>query len=304
MPTLSVITGASGYTGRYIAKRLLDAGESVRTITGHPDRPSPFGDKVEAHPFNWDRPDELARSLEGADVLYNTYWIRFERGGATFEGAVNNMLTLIAAAEKAGVRRLVHVSITRPREDSPLPYFRGKARIERAIRESSLSWAILRPTVLFGGGQDILINNIAWMLRRMPVFGILGNGSCKIQPLHVDDLAALAVEQGRGGGNITLDAVGPDVFTLAELVRTIRDAVGSKALLLRVPASVGLMVTGILGLLVRDVIMTRDEAVGLMGNLLYSDGPPTCPTSLRKWIEENSDALGRRYLSEVAKHFA
>ena len=217
---------------------------------------------------------------------------------------MRNTLTLIGAAEKTGVRRLVHVSITRPTEDSPLPYFRGKARIERAIRESSLSWAILRPTVLFGGGQDILINNIAWMLRRMPVFGVLGNGSCKIQPVHVDDLAALAVEQGRGTQNVVLDAVGPDVFTLAELVRTIRDAVGSKALLLKAPASVGLMVTGLLGLLVKDVIMTRDEAVGLMANLLYSDDPPTCPTSLRTWIEENSDALGREYLSKAAKHSA
>ncbi|HEY9175294.1 MAG TPA: NAD(P)H-binding protein, partial [Verrucomicrobiae bacterium] len=220
MPTqeLHVVTGAFGYSGKYIAQRLLAAGHHVRTLTNSPNRPNPFRTAVEAHPFHFDQPAKLTASLRGAAVLYNTYWVRFNHPGFSHAAAVENTRTLFAAAQAAGVRRVVHVSITNPSEDSPLEYFRGKGQLERALRESGLSHAILRPAVLFGK-EDILINNIAWCLRRLPFFGVFGDGQYRLQPIYVDDLAALAVEQGRATENVIVDAIGPETFTYRELVR-------------------------------------------------------------------------------------
>src|SRR5262249_37427495 len=148
----------------------------VRTITGDPSRADPFGGRVEAFPFSFDDPARLTETLRGADTLYNTYWVRFDWRGTTYAQAIANTRTLFAAAREAGVRRIVHVSITNPSESSSLPYFRGKAELERDLRESGISYAIVRPTVVFGR-EDILINNIAWLLRRLPLFVIPGDGS-------------------------------------------------------------------------------------------------------------------------------
>ena len=230
MPSeLNVVTGAYGYTGKYITRRLLAAGKTVVTLTGHPDRPNVFGDAVRAIPFHFDDPAALADSLRGATTVYNTYWVRFDRGDATHSRSVANTLTLIRAAREAGVPRFVHVSITQADSSSPLPYFRGKGLLEEALIASGMSYAILRPTVIFGR-EDILINNIAWLLRRFPLFAIPGDGSYRLQPIFVEDMAGLAVAAGARDANETIDAVGPDIFTFDRLVRLIAETVGSKAL--------------------------------------------------------------------------
>ncbi len=144
-----VVTGAFGYSGKYIAKRLLDQGQVVRTLTNSTRRANPFGDRIVASPYHFDDPSALAAALEGIDVLINTYWVRFDHRNFTHSLAVENTLKLFSAARQAGVGRVVHVSITNPSEDSALPYFRGKARLERALRDSGLPYSILRPAVLF-----------------------------------------------------------------------------------------------------------------------------------------------------------
>lgn len=299
---VNVVTGAFGFTGGCIARRLLAMDERVITLTAHPDRPNEFGDGVQAYPFNFDNAAQLSKSLKGASVVYNTYWIRFAHGKETFEQAVENSRTLVRAAEDAGVERIVHVSITNPSNDSPLPYFKGKAEVEDAIKASKLSYAILRPAVLFGD-QGILINNIAWFLRRLPVFAVPGTGEYGLQPIYVEDLADLAVECGHKDDNAVLNAVGPDAPSFKELVRWIAEAVGSKAMILHVPPSMALVGTWMLGKIVGDVVLTSDEVKGLEANLLVSQGEPTAKTSLRKWIGANADWLGTRYFSEVKKHF-
>ena len=299
---ISVVTGAFSFTGGCIANRLLDMGEEVRTLTGHPDRPNAFGGRVKAYAYSFDKLEQLTESLRGASTLYSTYWVRFAHGDMTFEKAVANTKVLIQAAKDAGVRRMVHVSITNPSDDSPLPYFRGKAQVEDAIKTSGLSYAILRPAVLFGD-QAILINNIAWFVRRLPVFAVPGSGEYRLQPIHVDDLADLAVEWGHKDESIVLDAVGPDAPTFNELLKWISDAIGSKAMVVHVPPTVALMGTWVLGKLVGDVVLTSDEVKGLEANLLLSKGQPTAKRSLRTWISENADWLGTRYFSEVKKHF-
>ncbi len=298
-----VVTGAFGYTGKYIARRLLAQGRKVKTLTGHPGRPNPFGeDRVAALPFNFDKPDELRESLRGVSTLYNTYWVRFSHGPVTFERAVQNTKTLIEAASAAGVGRFIHVSITNPSLDSPLPYFSGKAQLEQALAESGLSYAIVRPTVIFGI-EDILVNNMAWLLRHFPIFATPGSGDYRLQPIYVEDMAQLVVDVAQREENVTLDAVGPDIFTFDEMVRLIAEKVGSKARIVHVSPSVALLLSRLVGYLVGDVILTQDEVDGLVADLLISESPPTGHTHLADWLDENVDRIGSGYASELSRHF-
>ena len=295
-----VVTGAFGYSGQYIARRLLDKGHLVRTLTNSPDRENSFAGRVPAAPYDFDRPERLVESLRGASVLYNTYWVRFKHAGFSPTAAVENTLRLFAAAKQAGVRRIVHVSITNPSEQSPLEYFRGKARLERALTESGLSYALLRPAVLFGE-EDILVNNIAWMLRKFPVFGMFGDGQYRLQPIYVDDLARLAVEQGESDQNCTLNAIGPETFTYRELVEQIGVLIGKPRRIMSIPPALGYAAAVVLGKILRDVMVTREEIQGLMAGLLYVDSAPTGQTKLTDWVRQHRDALGRRYASELAR---
>lgn len=298
---LHIVTGAFGYTGKYIAARLLKEGQRVRTITNSPNRPTPFGDLVEAFPFNFDAPEKLVDSLRGATALYNTYWVRFNyRTDFKHALAVENTRKLFDAAKQAGVARFVHISITNPSEDSNLTYFAGKAKLERALIESGLSYAILRPTVIFGK-EDILINNIAWTLRRLPVFGVFGDGKYRLQPVFVDDLAALAVEQGRSRENRIIDAIGPETFTYRDLVRKIGDIIGARRLIVGVPPWFGYAVGSLISRLQGDVFITREEIEGLMRDLLYTQSPPAGPTKLTDWVRDHRDTLGVKYASELAR---
>jgi len=299
---LDVVTGALGYTGRYVTARLLAADHRVRTLTGHPDRPDPFGGRVEVLPYDFDDRAALLDHLRCASTLYNTYWVRFPRGEVTFERAVARSLTLIEAAREAGVGRIVHVSITNPSEDSPFPYFRGKARVERAIREAGLGYAIVRPTVIFGR-EDILINNLAYLLRRLPVFGIPGEGTYPIRPVSVDDVADLCVRVGSGHADEVMDAVGPETFGFEELVRLIARTVGSKARIVHVPMAAALAAASVIGRLVGDVLVTRDELGGLMAGLVSTAGPATGTTRLSEWLRRNANVVGTRYASEMSRHY-
>jgi len=296
------ITGAFSYTGKYITRRLLAQGHEVITLTGHPDNPDPFDGQVKAYPFDFDAPEKLTETLSGVDILINTYWVRFSHGENTHKRAVKNTKTLIGAAEKAGVKRIVHTSITQPSLNSDLPYFRGKAELEEAIKTSSLGYAILRPTVLFGD-EDILVNNITWILRHMHVFGLLGNGQYRLQPIFVEDYADIAVEMMLREENIVSDAVGPDIFTFEEMLRLIASELGVSAFFLKMPPKLALWASQIIGFFVGDVVLTQDEVDGLMRGLLISNDEPLAKTHLKDWLQENKDTVGKKYASELKKHY-
>ncbi len=298
MSQVDLVTGAFGFTGRHIAARLLGRGGRVRTLSG---LPSPTGSKIEALPYSFEDRGRLVASLEGVQTLYNTYWVRFDHGRVSYERAVANTRSLFAAARDAGVQRVVHVSIANPEGNSDLPYYRGKELLERELVGSGMSYAILRPTVLFGD-RGILINNIAWLLRRLPVFAIVRR-EYGLQPVHVDDLARVAVEAGDSNEALIADVAGPEVFTYEELVRAIRGSVGSRSLVVHVPAVLGLWLGRVLGLFVRDVLVTRDELRGLRRNLLVSLEEPRGEISLREWLERNRDSVGTQYLSELGLHY-
>jgi NADH dehydrogenase len=298
--TLHAVTGAFGYSGKYIARRLLERGHKVITLTNSPDRANPFAGRIKPYPYNFDNPEALSWSLRGVSVLYNTYWVRFNHKLFNHADAVRNTERLFEAAKAASVERIVHVSITNPSEESPLEYFSGKAKLERMLADSGISYAILRPTVLFGK-EDILINNIAWALRHLPAFGVFGSGKYRLQPIYVDDFAALAVEQGAKRENVTIDAIGPETFTYRELVKVIGETISKRRPLISIPPLVGYLAGLIIGKYVGDVMITREEIKGLMENLLYVDTLPVGTTKLTDWIQEHTDSLGRKYTSELAR---
>ena len=294
-----VVTGAFSYTGRFIAARLLAGGREVRTLSRRP----PGRDDLDllTAPLQFEDVAALIESLKGAETLYNTYWIRFQHAGMTFERAVENTRVLFHAAAEAGVARIVHISVTKAASDSPYPYFRGKAAVERELSALGLPYAIVRPTLVFGA-RDILVNNIAWILRRFPLF-LVPRGEYRVQPVSVEDVAALAVEAAAAPGNPVLDAAGPDTLTFEQLVRTVRAAVGSRARIVRSGVAPALAMTRLAGLFLRDIVLTRDELLGLMDSLLVSEGAPTGSARFGDWLAQNGNELGRSYVSELARNW-
>ena len=276
-PELNIVTGAFSYSGRHIAERLLAQGKDVATLTYHPNHPDPFQDQVRAYPYNFANLSQLAGSFKGVTTLYNTYWVRFPKWGRDFDLALKTN-TIIQAALEAGIKRLVQISITNPSAESSLPYFRGKALVEQAIMGSSISYAILRPTLVFGG-EDVLLNNIAWFLRRFPIFPIAGSGRYPVQPVHVEDLA-VAVAAGAGQDDSVIDALGPETFGFGDLVRLVAPKVKSRARLMPVPPAAALAMAKLMSPVIRDVVLSKNEIKGFMDGLLVSNGPPTCPTPI------------------------
>lgn len=302
MPEWNVVTGATGYTGKYITKRLLTLGERVKSLTGHPERPHPFGAQVPFLPFHFDDPATLTEQLRGTKVLYNTYWVRFPRGAVTFESAVDNTRTLLRAAKAAGIQRVIHISVTNPEQGSSLAYYRGKVATEQVIRESGLSYAIVRPTLVFGD-EDILVHNIAWCLRRFPVFGIPGAGEYRVQPVFVEDVAELAVTVGQAKDNLVVDSAGPEILTFEELIRLLAQQIGSRAKIVHAPTSVALACATLIGRMKGDVLLTREELDGLMANLLVSRQAPRGRTRFSEWLTTSADRLGVVYAHELKRHF-
>lgn len=301
MPPFSVVTGAFSYTGRYIAQRLLERGHRVKTLSRR--RPSEHADpRLDIAPLDFTDTARLTNDLRGADALFNTYWVRFAYGQTTFESAVANTERLFRAAHDAGVGRIVHLSVTRASTASPLPYFRGKGQVEAALRRSGLSYAIIRPSLIFGP-HDILLNNIAWLLRRFPLFGVPGTGDYRVQPVSVEDVADLALVAAERTDDIAQDAVGPDTYTFEGLVRLLADAVGSPARLVHIPPAAAMVLVNILGFMIGDVVLTSQEMQGLMAGLLVSEDPPTGSRRFSEWVSRDGGTLGRHYTSELARNY-
>ena len=300
MATADVVTGAFSYTGSFIARRLLAAGHQVRTLTNNPNPPSDLREKVASARLDFDDADGLMRFMRGADTLYNTYWIHSNYGSDAFAGAVQRSKTLFAAARGAGIRRLVHLSIANPGA-SRHPYYASKVELEEAVRSTGMSYAIVRPTLVYGAG-DVLINNIAWVLRHFPAFAIPGDGAYRLQPVHVEDVASIAVSSGLADGNIALDAAGPDILRFEELVRMLHRAVRSRSLLVKMPPAVALAGARVAGFIAKDALLTREQLDDLRAELLVSGEPPRGAIRFREWLARQQAVLGRRYASARTRH--
>src|ERR1700694_645941 len=301
MSTTDVVTGAFSYSGRFIAVLLLERGRGVRTLPNHARPDHPLASRIPTYPLDFSDDAALVTALTGTDTLYNTYWVRAPHGGLTHSVAVENTRRLIDAARRAGVRRIVQTSIANPTA-STRSYYRGKAALEDAVRSSGLSYAVVRPTLLFGEG-DVLINNIAWLLRHLPLFGIPGDGRYRLQPMHVRDHAALLVQSGLESSDQIVDSAGPDIFTFEELVHLLRHALGLHTVVLHMPPTLAMVGATVAGRITRDMLLTRDELDDLMRDILISHEPPRGRTRLVDWLRTNADTLGRVYASEIERHY-
>ena len=298
---IDIVTGAFSYSGRFVAAQLLERGRGVRTLTNHPKPGDPLAPRIATYPLDFEDSDALVAALKGADTLYNTYWVRAPQGSLTHAVAVENTKRLIEAARRAGIRRFVHTSIANPTA-SALSYYRGKAELEAAVRSSGLSYAIVRPTLLFGEG-DVLINNIAWLLRHLPVFGIPGDGRYRLQPMHVRDHATLLVQAGSEVSDQVVDSAGPEIFTFVELVNLLRRAMGVHTVVLHMPPALSMLGATLAGRLTGDMLLTRDELDDLMRDILISHDVPRGTTRLTDWLPLHRNEVGRRYASEIERHY-
>jgi uncharacterized protein YbjT (DUF2867 family) len=296
-PDTDLVTGAFGNTGSAIARLLAERGHRVRTLTSHPPADGADDLGVEVRPFTWDDPEALAEAFEGVTTFYDTYWMRQGDSSGSYDVAVERCIAMIEAAEAAGVERIVHLSVAHPSLDSPYPYFRGKARVEERLFSGSVPAAAVRPTLIFGG-HSVLMNNLAWILRRVPVFAVPGSGRYRVRPVHVDDVARTCVEAGQRREPEVIDAVGPDRPTYRELVEDVRDAVGGRALVVGAPTPLVLAGGRVIGALLRDDVIDRDELVSTVEGLADTEGPSTGEISYREWLRENATELGRTYINE------
>ncbi|HKZ43719.1 MAG TPA: NAD-dependent epimerase/dehydratase family protein [Anaerolineales bacterium] len=299
---MDIVTGSFGYIGKYITRRLLATGRQVRTITTHPNKPNPFGSQVQAFPYEFNRPSELLRSFDGVDTLYNTYWIRFPHDDQTFESALANTRVLFECARKAGVSKIVQISVTHASPRSDLPYYQGKGIQEKMLTDLDIPHVIVRPTLVFGQ-EDILVNNIAWLIRKFPIFPVFGDGNYRVQPVYVEDLAQIAVNLADAPSGTVVDAIGPEIHSFKDFLELIADTLSRRTRLIHVPASIGILMGKIIGPFVGDNILTKNELRGLMEEYLVSRNTPNGETRFSEWLQINRDTVGTVYTSEIGRHF-
>jgi len=292
-----VVTGAFSYSGAALAAELHRRGRTVRTLTAHPTRQAGPGPSIESWPLAFTE-ENLRSCLTGVDTLYNTYWSRFPQTGTTYDAAVANSCTLFRVAAQVGVRRIVHLSITHPDAASPLPYFSGKALVERDLATCGVPYAIARPAFLFGH-DGVLINNVAWMMRHLPVVPVGDGGNYLMRGMHVADLARLCADLADGPDGVCVDAVGPDRMTFRDLLGAVRDAVAPKTPILSVPGRLLIAGARLLAPVLRDQLLTGDEYRAMASGLADSQAPSTGTTSFRTWVEQEAPRLGRTYLNDT-----
>jgi len=309
----AAITGANSYTGRYISKILLastDTNFKIRNLTNSPNRKHDLGEKAfETMPLAYHDTSQMAKILEGTDVLFNTYWVRYnDYKGITREQSIQNSKNIVDAAKMAGVKKIVYSSHTQTSLDSPLQYIRGKAEVEQYIRESGLEYGFVKPCCIFGDTPDesIVINNISYFMRTFPVFPVSGDASSyHLQPVHVRDLAELMVDCATDPAKTSheVDAVGHK-FTVNELLTTIKDTLGLRRLIVNhVPIDVCYYGTKPIDLIFNDKFIERDDLLLMSSGITCSLEPPTGKRKLTDFLEKYKDTIGRRYISSNARYY-
>lgn len=291
----TVITGAFSYTGAAVANELLRRKYDVRTLTNR------SSDKIPSAPLKFER-EHLESQLHGVETFINTYWIRLPYGGQTFDTAVDNSRMLIDAAKNAGVKRFVHISVSNAEKGTNLGYYRGKDQVERYLRESGLPYSIVKPTLIVGPG-DVLTNNIAWFLRKLPFFAVPGGGHYRIQPVMLSEVARITADAAEASGNVEVDAAGQEILSFRAYVKMIARACKKRRWVFGAPTWMALPALRLVGLFLRDIILTREEVLGLKQELLVTSSSPLGKESVMDWLVENGQNLGRNYANDLNRHF-
>ena len=299
VPKRVVITGAFSFTGAAVASELSRRGWTVCSLTNR--RRPPGADHIASVPLRFES-KHLETVLSAADAFVNTYWLRFPYGGQTFETAVANSKLLIEGATQAGIGRFVHLSVSNAASNSNLGYYRGKAEVEAALRTSRLSYSIVCPTLIVGP-RDVLTNNIAWFLRRFPIFPIPDGGNYRLRPLTLGDAGRIVADETESSETAQIDAAGPEIMTFREYVHTVARACGLRRTVVGVPGNLALAALRLVQRFLKDVVLTREELLGLQQEALLSHQSPRAKESVTDWLRQNGETLGRRYANDLDRHF-
>lgn len=306
----NLVTGSFSFSGKFITNELLKTGERVETFTNHPVTTNPNYSKITIKQYVFNDFNALVENFKGVDTFFNSYWIRFPYGSTSWMDAIRYSKDLFKACKLAGVKKIVHISVTNPKINSPYAYFKGKAIVEDLLKKSGVPYTILRVAWMFEEG-DILTNNIAWILRHMPIFGIFGKGEYKIQPVSLKTLGKVAIENRYLGDktiniNKTIDVIGPETLTYKEYVSLINRTIHAKTILFPFPwfaIQIPIFVSKVIGFALHDRLLTKDEIYSLKDNLLLTDSPPIGNVSFKKWLEKNKNNIGLKWANEVKRHY-
>jgi nucleoside-diphosphate-sugar epimerase len=305
---LHVVTGAFGYSGKYISRELLKRGYRVRTLTNSLHRRNPFGERIEVYPIDFKDVNALTDSLRGAAALHNTYWVRYtvNKGWVSFghQLAVENSRILFKCARRAGVKRIIHLSVTNPDKAPGWPYYVGKVKVEKILKRSGISHSIVRPSLIYGGPENVLVNNIAWTIRHLPLFGLFGDGRYRLSPIHVEDLARVCVDEAVENGDRVVNVIGPETFEYRDFVRLISRKLEKRRLIVPVPDFLVLLSGKLLSIILRDIVITAHEIRGLKEELMHVDSEPLGRIRFSLWLNKAAPTLGTTYTNDLKRRIA
>ncbi len=276
----ATVIGGSGFLGRYIVKRLADAGTIVRVGVRHPEHAlflTSMGMPGQIVPFATDIRDEASvrNALAGVDAVINLVGILYERGRQTFDAVHVQGAGLVArCAQEAGVGRLIHVSAIGADPASPSRYGRSKAAGESAVRTAFPGATILRPSIVIGP-EDEFFNRFAQMARYSPALPLIGGGTTRVQPVYVGDVAdavTAALRDPRTAG-ATFELGGPLVYTFRELMEIMLRQIGRRRWLVPVPFGLASFGATFLEWLPKPPL-TRDQVALLRRDNTVADGAP------------------------------
>jgi uncharacterized protein YbjT (DUF2867 family) len=277
MTGLVTVFGGSGFVGRHVVRALAKRGWRVRAAVRRPDLAGhlqPMGGVGQIMPVqaNLRYPDSVMAAVKGADAVVNLVGILYESGKQSFDKVqAEGPDVVAAAAARAGVPRLVHVSAIGADKESPAAYARSKAAGEAAVLRHMPSAVIMRPSIIFGP-EDNFFNQFAALARMLPALPLIGGGETKFQPVFVGDVAeavALAVE-GRARAGATYELGGPAVKSFRSILEYILRETGRNRALIPIPFPLAEMQGRILGLLPRP-LLTRDQVLLLKSDNVVSE---------------------------------
>ena len=232
-----LVTGASGFIGRRVVRRLLHDGHSVRALVRDPERRAMLPDTAETAQGDVLDPGSLVRACEGVDAVAHLAAVIRESGRLTFQRVnYEGTRNVLEAAEAAGVGRFVFASTIGATSDAALPYLSSRWMAEQDVARSTVESVILRFSAGFGEGDELL-NVLAAQVRLSPLVPIAGDGKARFQPIHAGDAArclAEACQRDELGGE-PLELGGPDYYTYDEMIDLIAETLGAKVAKLHLP---------------------------------------------------------------------
>lgn len=259
-----LVTGATGFIGAEILRHASRRGWRVRGLARHPDRAEALGRLPQVELFRGDvsTPDDLDEAMEGVDAVIHLVAIIHDKNQSFREVNLEGTRNVLEAAGRAGVERYVHMSALGAEEGRDLTeYFATKWEAEEAVRAAGLRTTIFRPSVVFGP-DDEFTNRLALIARWSPVVFLPGGGTQRMQPIWVGDVAECFLQAARMDSTPreTYDVVGPEILTVADMVRTLLDAMGrSRRPIAPIPVGLASVGAAVLESVPGEPFLTRSQ---------------------------------------------